>query len=948
MATIANLAVKLTGSTSNLITALDKAESRISKFGDRASTLGSKMTKGITLPFIAGMGLATKSAAAFDEKMALLQTQAGASADEVRNMSAAVLDMAGQVTATPDQLADALFHIESAGISGSKALDMLKVAAEGAMVGQADLTDVTNAMIATVTSGVKGVSDMTDGMSQLNAIVGAGNMKMQDLTGAMGTGILSAAANFGLSLKDVGAALDTMTIAGIPAEDAATRLRMTFSMMGAPTGKAADALARIGLTSTQLAEDMRNKGIIAAVQDLKDHLTSAGLSATEQAAVLTEAFGGGRTSSAIMTLVQNLDTMKGSMDRINNTTGNFGANIDEAQAQPMARFKESLAKIDASLIKLGNVTLPIVADSFSSLAGMISTLADRFATLNPTMQHTVLIAFSLVAAFGPLIWTAGKMIKTFSTLMTIFGVLGSIAGAISGAFETLAIVALYLWDAISGSAIVGLLAEAFSALVGVVEMVAIALGVSFGTAVAIVAAVVVAVIAVIAGLIYYFTHFDEVNQAVAAAIGAAWGWLKDRWGEFVDFVEGLGGSILDWFSNLGDTIWNAMGSAVNAVGNAAQAIPGRLAGLAKSIISSILAGLRELPYKVGYALGRGLMDMLIGLIYVVGYGIVVGLTLIKYILLGIKGGIHLVVAATRAIVTGIWNVLSAIPGIVIGIFTVVTGFIASLPGVIMGFVTAAVGAIIGFITWLPGAAAQIPAIVGGALAAMAAVAAAAFWSILSAASSAFWSIVGAVSGAVGAIVGAVSSAVGSVVSFFASLPGQIIGALGDVGHMLWDAGTQIVQGLIDGIKSKIGDALGAMGSLGSQIKDKFTDIMSIFSPSRVMMKFGRFIVEGLAIGIGNNTHLVQKAMDTVAGIANPQSGTPMQPAFAGAAGAPQVIPMSAAPGSAGATNFTSMTTVEAGALEFLKRFIRSEIQEANRDASIRSRSNLSSYQQRPR
>ena len=142
-------------------------------------------------------------------------------------------------------------------------------------------------------------------MASLNAIVGTGNMRMADLVGALSTGILPAARSAGISLNDVGAAIALMTSNGIPAEDAASRLRMTLSLMEAPTTQATKALGQIGLTSTQLANDMRTKGLTFAIQDLEDHLAHSGLTATEQAQVIDHAFGGGRTSSAILTLTQN-------------------------------------------------------------------------------------------------------------------------------------------------------------------------------------------------------------------------------------------------------------------------------------------------------------------------------------------------------------------------------------------------------------------------------------------------------------------------------------------------------------------------------------------------------------------------------------------------------------------------------------------------------------------
>ena len=64
-----------------------------------------------------------------------------------------------------------------------------------------------------------------------------------------------------MSLKSVGAALALMTDEGIPANSAATRLRMSLSLLGAPSAAASKQLATIGLTGLQLAQrDARPAG----------------------------------------------------------------------------------------------------------------------------------------------------------------------------------------------------------------------------------------------------------------------------------------------------------------------------------------------------------------------------------------------------------------------------------------------------------------------------------------------------------------------------------------------------------------------------------------------------------------------------------------------------------------------------------------------------------------
>src|SRR5574337_454257 len=119
--------------------------------------IGAGLATGVKVAAVAAIGLGTAVAA----------------------MTQALIAMAGQVGTTPDELAAGLYHLESAGFRGAQALDALKIAAEGAKVGHANLEDVTNALDAVLVAGGKDATDMSGSMGQLNAIVGAGDMRMR-------------------------------------------------------------------------------------------------------------------------------------------------------------------------------------------------------------------------------------------------------------------------------------------------------------------------------------------------------------------------------------------------------------------------------------------------------------------------------------------------------------------------------------------------------------------------------------------------------------------------------------------------------------------------------------------------------------------------------------------------------------------------------------------------
>ena len=346
----------------------------LAKFG---AVLGAIGVVGIAV----GLGLAAKSASDFQSQMRLLVTQAGATTSEMNAMSTGILNMASSVGTSPEELAKGLYHLESASFHGAIALSALRIAAEGAKIGNANLEDVTNALDAVLVAGVPEARDMAGAMGELNAIVGAGDMRMQDLADAMGTGILASAKVFGLGLKDVGAALAVMGDNNIRGADAATKLRMAISLMGATTSKAATALKHVGISSTELAQKMRSGGLVAALQDLQTHLKKSGLSAVEQARVLSEAFGGGKSAGTILLLLQQLDRLKTKVADIKTGASGFQAAWQNAQQNFSFQWDAATSALGAAGIKIGTVLLPPLTDLFKNvIVPLIPKLADLATT----------------------------------------------------------------------------------------------------------------------------------------------------------------------------------------------------------------------------------------------------------------------------------------------------------------------------------------------------------------------------------------------------------------------------------------------------------------------------------------------------------------------------------------------------------------------------------------
>lgn len=109
------------------------------------------------------------------------------------------------------------------------------------------------------------------------------------------------------------------------------------------------------------------------------------------------------------------------------------------------------------------------------------------------------------------------------------------------------------------------------------------------------------------------------------------------------------------------------------------------------------------------------------------------------------------------------------------------------------------------------------------------------------------------------IAGLFSSGIARAVDFVRGLPGAAASALANAGSALWDAGVNLIQGFINGIKNMA-------GRLASTVKNLFTGavgsvlkLLGINSPSRVFYQIGVHTGEGMVLGLKSQSEAVDQA-----------------------------------------------------------------------------------------
>ena len=135
-------------------------------------------------------------------------------------------------------------------------------------------------------------------------------------------------------------------------------------------------------------------------------------------------------------------------------------------------------------------------------------------------------------------------------------------------------------------------------------------------------------------------------------------------------------------------------------------------------------------------------------------------------------------------------------------------------------------------------------------------------------------IVGVFTGDFGRIRDGVSQAVGGVLSLVTQIPRLILNALGNLGGLLYNAGADVIRGLINGITSKIGD----IGRAMSQVTDKISRFLPGSpvreGPLKVLNNgyAGRQIAQMIAGGVEAGRPAVASAIGGLSGTATASVG----------------------------------------------------------------------------
>lgn len=375
------------------IFAIDRASAVFTRVGDAADTTAARVERGSKMMqqsfLVAGavaVGLGIKSlemAANFDAATTKIVALGAESPNAMKRVSQGMLDMTGKVGATAQELADAMYYVEGSGFHGAHALNVLRDAAKGAAIENANVTDVARALSGLLKDYTGTSLTAAAATNAMSGAVAHGGLSFQELAEALpNIGSRAAAAN--IPVQELLGAVATMTTDQLPAAKAATYLGQTIGQLAAPTAKAQKAMASLGVDSHAVAAAITSgsgHGLADALALLQKGVDHAGKSGETAYQALATTVGGVKSlQGALMLGGKHAHAFASTVDDISAKIKAGGSAIDGfAQTQDTLSFKWKSLKGDASAlaVEIGHDLTPAAKEVLGVMSDLFNFLTDH-------------------------------------------------------------------------------------------------------------------------------------------------------------------------------------------------------------------------------------------------------------------------------------------------------------------------------------------------------------------------------------------------------------------------------------------------------------------------------------------------------------------------------------------------------------------------------------------
>lgn len=266
------------------------ANAQLDKLAGKTGKIGGIAQKGVAqagrnlerLGFIAGgvavAGIvkATTAAGDFEASLNTINTVAQATPERLTAIGEGIRQIARDTGTSVDDLAASYYDLVSAGIQTADAQKVLTAANTLAIGGLSTTSEAVDLLTTAINSYGGDASRATEFANQFAQAIAAGKTTAAELAASFAV-IGPLAANFGMGVDEISAALGVMTAKGTPAAEAFTQMRAAIKLLEKPTKDLKALQKDTGLNFRKLAKE---KGLVFAYQAMAKAAKKAGIPMT--------------------------------------------------------------------------------------------------------------------------------------------------------------------------------------------------------------------------------------------------------------------------------------------------------------------------------------------------------------------------------------------------------------------------------------------------------------------------------------------------------------------------------------------------------------------------------------------------------------------------------------------------------------------------------------------
>ncbi len=387
------------------VKSLDNSFKMLNVSGLRWLKIGGLIAAG-GIAILGALSAPTFAASRFEHKMREVSTMLDTTKVNMSALSKETLKLAQRFGQSTDIMGTALYNALSAGISASKAMNVLSLSAKAATAGVTDVNTAVRLGTNILNAYKMPVSKLEKVFDVMFLTVKSGVTTFPELAQYMGE-ITSLASVAGVKIEELGASIAVMTKAGIRTPQAMTALRGLIQAIAAPSSVAGKKLREIGGASFEAA--LSAKDFTKALSILFGKVDSL----SEIREIIPEIEG----MKAFAALKSSFGEYQSLLERMRKSSGTMQKEFNKMAQSPVYKFEQFKMSLKVLAITVGQKLVPAFKSFLATLTPVIQAITE-WINKHPVLSSAILKSVAALGAFLTIAGTGAIIIGGFKLALS--------------------------------------------------------------------------------------------------------------------------------------------------------------------------------------------------------------------------------------------------------------------------------------------------------------------------------------------------------------------------------------------------------------------------------------------------------------------------------------------------------------------------------------------------